>query len=160
MSKITVYHGCNLKYVNDIKSEIAFSFSKPKPKKPEDGDEPEDPSLFASRWGGKQYPSDFTAKSEGRGFYTTKDAGYAQWWAEEVAKKNTKILAAAVIEFELDLKDLRVFDFGTSEQGPTYEKWQQVRHRCALFQTTRLADGRACSLFSITMTAKIPITVE
>ena len=97
--KIIVYHGCNSSTVDSIKKEIRFL-----PK----GD-----------------PSDFTSKFEGRAFYTTTNEDFARRWAKFSANNPGDV--PAVIKFELDVNDLRIYDFGKRTESDLFKQWQQVR---------------------------------
>jgi hypothetical protein len=100
-NKITVYHGCDYFKVAAIATKIR---------------------LFE-----QNDPSDFSAKSELRSFYTTKVEKFARGWARSRATAAGEV--PAVIKFELNLGDLNVYDFGTETKGKRFEDWQEVRQR-------------------------------
>lgn len=131
---MTVYHGCSFSKVAAIATKIKplqynKYWDKVKTVEPEEPvknevtdvsnklikpKEPTDPNQ----------PSDFTAMSEFRGFYTTQVERFARGWAESTATSPGDI--PAVIKFELDLKDLNVYDFKNETKGKLFEEWQQV----------------------------------
>lgn len=98
---VTVYHGCDYYKVAAIATKIKLVENK--------------------------YPSDFSAGSELRSFYTTKVEDSARGWAKSKAKDAGEV--PAVIKFELNLGDLNVYDFGNETKVKLFEEWQQVRKR-------------------------------
>jgi len=65
--------------------------------------------------------SDFSATC--RAFYLTSSKLCAETWARGACLSDSRPL---VVTFELDLSDLKVYDFGTEAAGNEFEKWKEL----------------------------------
>ena len=100
MSSQTLYHGTFTHEVDAIKAGIKLEGGKP--------------------------PSDFNAKDRLRAFYLTPDKKSAELWAKARRDWAGSTAPVSVLEYILNTAGLRVHDFGTTQTGPEFEKWQQV----------------------------------